>query len=106
VGVRHTETNVIIWSGVPGSNKDDQASSSEPVIPRFTADRFYNAGDKGCAFGPLDEIAAMMQQLVSGQTIEIHATDPTVAIDLTAWCRMTGNQLVEQQGAHFLVQHK
>lgn len=106
MGVRHTETSLIIWSGVPGVKNDAKATLSEPVSPLFAADKFYSAGDKGCAFGPLDEIAAIMQQLESGQAIEIHATDPTVAIDLSAWCRMTGNQLVEQQGAHFLVQHK
>jgi TusA-related sulfurtransferase len=47
-----------------------------------------------------------MRQMEPGQKIEIFATDPTVSVDLAAWCRMTGHSLVEQQGFHYLVQHK
>lgn len=48
------------------------------------ADSFYDAGDKGCAAGPLDEIAALMRRLAPGQTLEVRATDPSVAGDLPA----------------------
>ncbi len=74
-----------------------------PATPAFDADDFYDAGDKGCAFGPMDEIATLMRKMKSGQTLEIHASDPSVAVDLAAWCRMTGNSLVEQRSEHYLV---
>ena len=74
-----------------------------PVTPIFGADQFYDAGDKGCAFGPMDEIAALMRKMSSGQTLEINATDPSVAFDLSAWCRMTGNTLVDQRDGRYLV---
>jgi tRNA 2-thiouridine synthesizing protein A len=85
------------------------AKISETVpseAPVFNAERWYDAGDKGCAAGPMDEIATIMRQMEPGQKIEIFATDPTVSVDLAAWCRMTGHSLVEQQGFHYLVQHK
>lgn len=82
-----------------------QPKTTEPVETIYNADGFYNAGDKGCASGPMDEIAAIIRKMDSGQTLEIYATDPSVASDLGAWCRMTGNQLLEQRGAHYLIQH-
>jgi TusA-related sulfurtransferase len=80
----------------------------EPVQPssRFGADRFYDAGDTGCAYGPIDEIAGMMRKMETGQTLEVRATDPSVAIDLPAWCRLTGHQLVDHQGDRYLVRRK
>ena len=104
MGVRHTETSLIVWSGESG--KETVKAKTSEATPLFTHDHFYDAGDKGCAFGPMDEIAAVMQQMQAGQTLEIHATDPAVAVDLGAWCRMTGNTLVDQQGSHYLIQHK
>ncbi len=111
MGVRHTETSLIIWSaGTAETGKDSQASkpkaASPTEAPLFNAEQWYNAGDKGCAAGPMDEIAAVMRKMEPGQKLEIFATDPTVPVDLAAWCRMTGHALVEQQGSHYLVQHK
>jgi TusA-related sulfurtransferase len=104
VGVRHTETSLIVWSqGVETMTSTPAVKTHTPATPILDADNFYDAGDKGCASGPMDEIAALMRKLAHGQTLEIHATDPSVAFDLAAWCRMTGNPLVEQRGAHYLV---
>jgi len=106
VGVRHTETSLIVWS----QGADPAVASAlavktlgEPVTPIFDAEHFYNAGDKGCAFGPMDEIAALIRKMVSGQTLEINASDSSVAFDLAAWCRMTSNTLVEQRDGRYLV---
>ncbi|MCA9870313.1 MAG: sulfurtransferase TusA family protein [Anaerolineae bacterium] len=41
-----------------------------------------------------------------GQTLEVRATDPSVAVDLPAWCRMTGNTLLRQQDDRYLIQRK
>ncbi len=72
----------------------------------FEADAFYDAGDKGCAEGPIQEIAALMRQLESGQTLEIRATDPTVRIDLPAWVRLSGYEILEQQADRYLLKRK
>lgn len=67
------------------------------------ADAFYDAGDLGCAYGPLNEIAGLMRGLSPGQTVEVRATDPSVAVDLPAWCRLTGHELVTRQGDRYLI---
>jgi len=54
----------------------------------------------------MDEIAGMMRKMSAGQTLEIFATDAAVSADLSAWCRMTDHQLVEEQDNHYLLQHK
>jgi TusA-related sulfurtransferase len=112
VGVRRTETCLVVWSG--GALSSDRSGlvteahllPPEPIEALFDADAFYDSGDKGCAEGPLDEIAALMGQLEPGQTLEIRATDPSVAVDLPAWCRMTGHAVVMQQGDRYLVRRE
>ncbi len=104
VGVRHTETSLIIWSGEPAKKAAEIKKAD--ATPLFNADQFYDAGDQGCAAGPMDEIAGIMRKMASGQLLEIHATDAAVSIDIAAWCRMTGHQLLEERGGHYLIQHK
>jgi len=79
-----------------------------PIKPTalLGADAFYDAGDRGCGEGPLDEIAALMRELSPGQTLEVRATDPTVVVDLPAWCRLTGHTLIDQQGDRYLIRRK
>ena len=45
-----------------------------------------------------------MRQLEPGQTLEVRATDPTVRLDLPAWARLTGHQVVKQQADRYLLQ--
>jgi TusA-related sulfurtransferase len=70
---------------------------------RIGADAFYDAGDLGCAYGPLQEIAQVVRGLAPGQTLEVRATDLSVAVDLPAWCRLTGHQFVTQQADRYLI---
>jgi len=79
---------------------------SGTIASTFGATTFYDAGDKGCGAGPLDEIADLMRPLAPGQTLEIRATDPSVAVDLAAWCRLTGHTLVTQEGDRYLIRRK
>ena len=84
----------------------EQILSEQDTPSRFGADAFYDAGDKGCGDGPLDDIALLIRKMRAGQTLEIHATEPSVAVDLPAWCRLTGHRMVEQAGDHYLVRRK
>jgi TusA-related sulfurtransferase len=70
------------------------------------ADAFYDAGDQGCAAAPLDEVAARMRRLAPGQTLEVRATDPSVANDLPAWCRLAGHELVQHEGDCYLIRRR
>jgi TusA-related sulfurtransferase len=72
----------------------------------LSADAFYDAGDQGCADGPLDEVAAQLRRLAPGQTLEVRAMDPSVANDLPAWCRMTGHELVTHAGDRYLIRRR
>jgi TusA-related sulfurtransferase len=76
------------------------------AVSFFGANAFYDAGDKGCADGPLDEIAVWVRRLSPGQTLEVRATDPSVATDLPAWCRMTGHEFVRHQGDRYLIRRR
>ncbi len=67
---------------------------------------FYNAGSKGCAEGPLDDIAGLMRKMEPGQTLEIFATDPSVAGDLPVWCRLSGHEFINRAEDHYLIRHK
>ena len=83
-------------------------SCATPTQPAalLSADAFYDAGDQGCADGPLDEVAAQLRRLAPGQTLEVRATDPSVTNDLPAWCRMTGHELVTQAGDRYLIRRR
>lgn len=45
---------------------------------------------------PIVRTAQTVKTLPSGALVEILATDPGSIKDFTAWCRSTGNELVEQ----------
>jgi tRNA 2-thiouridine synthesizing protein A len=45
---------------------------------------------------PIVKTAQAMKGLVSGQALEVLATDPGSVKDFEAWARSTGNTLVEQ----------
>ncbi len=83
-----------------------QAEDEEQMNSIFGADAFYDAGDKGCADGPLDEIALLVRRLSPGQTLEVRATDPSVATDLPAWCRLARQELVSHQGDRYLIRRR
>lgn len=61
--------------------------------PHDPADRF-DGGDMDCGNGLLLQIRRRIDPLHAGQLLEILSTEPSVADDLPAWCRMTGNELV------------
>ena len=44
---------------------------------------------------PVIEAARAGRHLPAGALLEVWATDPAAALDLPAWCRMRGHELVE-----------
>ncbi len=86
-------------------NKAADETGHEALRQLLAGDVFYDAGNQGCADGPLDEINAIMNRLQQGQTLEIRATDPSVARDLPPWCRLQGHELVKQEANHYLIRH-
>ena len=45
---------------------------------------------------PIVKTAQAVKELQAGDTIEVFATDPGAVPDFNAWCKSTGNELVEQ----------
>jgi len=45
---------------------------------------------------PIAKTAQAMRTVASGDLVETLATDPGSVPDFTAWCRKTGNELIEQ----------
>lgn len=45
---------------------------------------------------PIAKTAKEMKDVASGEVIEVLATDPGSVPDFNAWCKTTGNELVEQ----------
>src|SRR5688572_16696813 len=82
-----------IWLLCSGFRPEPESRVQTPQA-HFKADAFYDAGAKGCADGPLEEIAGLMRRLQSGQTLEVRAIAPSVTADLPAWCRLAGHELI------------
>ena len=61
-----------------------------PIFPDATLD----LGEKGCGQLVM-EIMFGMRELAPGQTLLVVAYDPAAAEDIAAWCRMTGNTLMQ-----------
>jgi SAM-dependent methyltransferase/TusA-related sulfurtransferase len=93
------------WSAALEALPDTSAEVAQPA-PRFDADHFYDAGDVGCAFGPIDEIARLLRGMESGQTLEVRATDSSVAVDLPAWSRLAGHRIEKQEEDRYLLRRK
>lgn len=68
------------------------------VAPELSPDRFYDAGEQGCAGPGLKDIRDLMEALEPGQTLEIRTVSDVGRTDLEAWIRLRGHELVESRG--------
>ena len=60
----------------------------------FRPHRSFDGGDLDCGNGLLLLIRKHIDPLSPGELLEILSSEPSVAGDLPAWCRLTGNTLV------------
>ncbi len=71
------------------------------------ADYELDLGEQGCGQLVMELLFAM-RKLAPAQTLLVTAYDPAAASDIAAWCRMTGNTLVQilpdRSGKQFLLQ--
>jgi tRNA 2-thiouridine synthesizing protein A len=65
----------------------------------------WDAGDKGCG-----ELVMMLRMKLKGMSggdiLKVRATDPAAPEDIPAWCRMTGNNLVNMQHPIYFIRRK
>ena len=62
------------------------------------ADQVLDAKGLNCPL-PILKAKKALKSLTSGQTLEVYSTDPGSVADFAAFCRTTGNELVEQSDA-------
>lgn len=62
------------------------------------ADQVLDTKGLNCPL-PILKAKKALKSLESGQTLEILSTDPGSVADFAAFCRTTGNELVEQSDA-------
>jgi len=67
-----------------------------PVLcfPSMTAEVRYDGGETGCGELLLD-LLLFTRRLPPGTIVEVRALDPGAPLEIPAWCRLTGNQLIE-----------
>ena len=72
------------------------------------ADKTLDAKGLNCPL-PILRAKKTLKEIPSGGTLEVLATDPGSVADFQAFCRTTGNQLVESTAAggvfRFLIKH-
>lgn len=73
---------------------DTQHVSSGGSPHPYAPDACFDGGDLGCGNGLLLLIRTHIDPLDPGRLLEICSVDATVEVDLPAWCRLTGNELV------------
>ena len=65
----------------------------------------WDAGDIGCS-RLITALRERVRQLPPDGTIEVIARDPGAWIDLPAWCRMTGHELVSAEPPVYVIRRK
>ena len=72
-----------------------EAAQPAPVERHSLApDAGFDGGDLDCGGGLLLLIRRHIDPLAPGGLLEIRSTESTVEVELPAWCRLTGNELV------------
>ncbi|RFU69256.1 sulfurtransferase TusA family protein [Peribacillus saganii] len=60
------------------------------------ADKVLDAKGLACPM-PIVKTKKAMNEIESGQVLEIHATDKGAKADLSAWAKSTGNELLKHE---------
>ena len=65
----------------------------------------WDAGDTGC--GQLVfQLHLRLSRMAPGETLELIARSPGAPVDLPAWCRMTGHELVSADPPRYVIRSK
>lgn len=62
----------------------------------MNADKLLDVKGLACPM-PIVKTKKSMNELTSGEVLEIHATDKGAKNDLTAWAKSTGHELVQSE---------
>jgi tRNA 2-thiouridine synthesizing protein A len=81
------------------------SSSLEPVDSGPEPAGAWDAGDMGCGELVL-ALRGRLNALPPGAVLQVTATDPAAPEDLPAWCRLTGNPLIDARPPVYLIRRK
>jgi TusA-related sulfurtransferase len=69
-------------------------------------DALLDLGAGSCEAGGLLKARALIGALAPGQVMEVRSTDPVVADEVPAWCRMTGHDYLGAEGTRYFVRKR
>lgn len=72
---------------------------SRPIFARF------DAGEMGCG-GLILELRRALDKLQANGLLELFARGPGAPVDIPAWCRMTGNDLILVSHPMYIIRKK
>lgn len=79
--------------------------ANEPSKARIVMENQFDTQGLGC--GQLVfELHKRVTQLAPGERLEVIAHEPSVRIDLMAWCRMTGHTLISDDHPIYMIERK
>jgi len=65
----------------------------------------WDTGDLGCGFLAAG-LHSRLSRMKPGETLEVIARDAGAAVDLPAWCRMSGHTLVSADHPVYVIRRK
>jgi tRNA 2-thiouridine synthesizing protein A len=92
------------WPALAETCQSPAAGTSIPGPVGEPADA-WDAGDLGCGELVL-ALRGRLNALPSGAVLQVTATDPAAPEDLPAWCRLTGNPLIDARPPVYLIRRK
>lgn len=95
-----------IRASTPNPQAPRGGGALPPVPPSPDASRTcagWDAGEMGCGELVL-ELRLRLAELAPGAILEVEARDPGAREDLPAWCRMTGNTLLDARPPFYRIQ--
>jgi tRNA 2-thiouridine synthesizing protein A len=68
-------------------------------------DEIYDSFDRGCGDFIID-LRAVMRDLAPGATLMIASRDAGAPVEIPAWCRLTGHDLLDAQPPFYLLRKR
>jgi tRNA 2-thiouridine synthesizing protein A len=83
----------------------DSEATTWKLPPGWSADTYFDGGDTGCGILVMN-LRQHFLGLDAGVSVAVRATDLGAPLDLPAWCRATGNELIAAEHPLYLMRVK
>ena len=82
-----------------------QARTLPQTGPGWACEHRYDGGERGCG-ELLINLALFLRPLPPGVLVHVTARDEAAPLEIPAWCRLTGHELVEAVHPHYLIRRR